>query len=196
MAKTINLNQYFCQWDNKLDPGGTCNVTSIAMALYYLGIRGDGSAGLPDQLHERCDRLGLDRHSPDDLKKLVESFDGYHDNYTSTGTLDDIKKSIDAGVPCVIHGWFTGSGHIILIKGYTDSGQFIVMDPAGEWFPNGYDDYASGKNNFYSDRLILSAAIGNSHEDALNLYDQWANGIPVADRQRQEIWLHRIYKAI
>lgn len=42
MKKDLKV-PYFSQLDNKYVPGGTCNVTSVAMCLAYRGIVGDGT---------------------------------------------------------------------------------------------------------------------------------------------------------
>ena len=40
----VELNvPYFCQWDNALYPGGSCNLTSAAMVLEYFGKGGNVS---------------------------------------------------------------------------------------------------------------------------------------------------------
>lgn len=158
---------YKSQRDNRHNPSGSCNVTSIAMCLWFLGIRGDGSQGgqLEDQMYVRCLERDWSRHTPEGLKAVAESYGGgIFDKFTEFGTLDMIRASIDAGIPCVVHGYFTHYGHILTIKGHTPRG-FIVNDPWGEYWPGGYDTSVSGENLHYSTgmiaRLCSPESIGN-----------------------------------
>ena len=144
---------FFTQLDNLLNPHGSCNVTSIAMCLWYLGVRGDGSMPqLEDQLYRLCLTHGLSRHSPTDLAKLVK-LKGKNDVFKSTATLQNIVESIDSNKPTVVHGYFTRSGHIIECHGYTSDG-FICHDPYGN-YKDGYTGKPeTGKDVFYSTQLI------------------------------------------
>jgi uncharacterized delta-60 repeat protein len=54
-----------------------------------------------------------------------------------TPTEAEVKAEIDAGYPVVALTWLTTEGHWVVIKGYTDDGQFIVNDPYGNK-PYGY----------------------------------------------------------
>lgn len=145
---------YKSQLDNEFNPYGACNVTSIAMCLYWLGIRGDGSFDqLEDQMYQRCLERGLERHDPLDLKKLAESYPNIKDNFKENATLKDIKEALTSNNPVVLHGYFTRFGHIIVGKGFDDYG-LIVNDPYGEWFESGYDTSVSGENLPYSWGLI------------------------------------------
>jgi hypothetical protein len=166
---------YFSQRDNQLNPSGSCNVTSIGMCLHYFGIRGDGSfPQLEDQLYDRCLHQGWSRHDPYGLQCLVESYK-LKDHLTTSGTLTDIRDAIDDGLPCVLHGYFTRFGHIIVVKGY-DRGGFIVNDPWGEWHSSGYDTSVSGEGLHYSNGLIARVCS------------------PESEANPKDIWLHRIGK--
>ena len=63
----------------------------------------------------------------------------------------------------IIHGFFTGYGHVIVVTGY-DANGYYVNDPAGMWsqvFKGGYGGSSStaGKNAYYS-RSAFEAAVG------------------------------------
>lgn len=184
---TVNLQvPYKSQQDNVYNPSGSCNVTSMAMCLSYLGLKLEDVEGTEDQLEDRlynyCYNHGLSRHDPYDLQKLVNAVGkpkNIIDDFTACGTLDDITIALDRGYPCVIHGYFTRFGHIIVIKGYDvvkKSGYrvFYVNDPWGEYYEDGYDTSVSGENLEYSFNLISAVC---SPESASN---------------PQHFWLHRL----
>jgi uncharacterized protein YvpB len=141
---------YLSQLDNLTNPYGTCNVTSVAMCMAYFGhpIRNSQNAQLEDELNQYCSANGLDRHSPADLAKVLRTY-GYKDDFQSNAKWGDVKQWLNQGNPCIVHGYFTGSGHIITIIGYNQTG-WIVNDPYGEWYSTGYDTSKSGAGLTYS----------------------------------------------
>lgn len=155
VPNTVNLDiPYLSQLDNVNNPHGSCNVTSLAMCMAYLGHPFLNSSGrqLEDELYCYCSNKGLSRHSPTDLAKVVQAY-GYKDDFQPDAKWGDVKRWLAAGKPIVVHGWFSRSGHIIVIKGYNDKG-WIVNDPYGEWYEWGYDTSVSGKNLTYSYGLM------------------------------------------
>lgn len=144
---------YFSQLDNKNDPYGTCNVTAIAMCLAYFGENSNTPREqLEDELYHYMKQEGLNRRSPTDLAYVVGQY-GLRDDFRQDGTIKQAQIHLQSGNPCVIHGWFTQSGHIVTLVGCDDKG-FLVHDPYGEWFENGYDRSASGAYLHYSYRMI------------------------------------------
>ena len=163
------------QRDNEENPDGACNVTSLTMCALNCGIVGDGSRGqLEDQMYDRATRNGWSRHHPAGLKRIVESY-GLTDDFTEYGRFIDIKHAIANNIGCVLQGYFTLSGHIIVVKGYDKTG-FWVNDPWGEWFPGGYDHSVTGESLHYSNRLIARLCSPESMGNPGNIY------------------LHRIYR--
>jgi hypothetical protein len=141
---------YFNQYDNKLYPGGSCNLTCVAMAMAKYGLPGPkmGYARLPDNLLAYADANKLSRHSLDDMDKIAERF-GLKDHSSYCTSFADIKKHVKNGKPVIVHGVFTPSGHIVAIRGIDESkGLWHVNDPAGRW-NNGYRDYSSGEGVWY-----------------------------------------------
>ena len=168
---------YHSQLNNKNNPYGSCNVTSMAMLLKYYGVDSrteadfDRDVQLEDVLYERTldwdDEYGMTtRHDPYYLIRLVREWgEKYGDGalpdsyFNPTASEEDIKQHIAQGNPVVVHGYFTGFGHIILVKGYDDETQeWIFNDPYGKWlgYSGGYDNNVSGGNvryhydNFYN----------------------------------------------
>lgn len=155
---------YKSQNDNLHNPTGSCNVTSIAMCLEYLKISRKQSQGqFEDELYQYALDQGLSRHSGDDLAVIVRDY-GAKDKFTTTATIEQVKDWLANGNPAVVHGFFTRIGHIIVLVGY-DSKGFIVHDPYGEWFAEGYDindpygNNQKGKFLHYSYGMIKDTCI-------------------------------------
>lgn len=194
----MNYSVPYCnQYDNQIEPDRTCGSTSVAMCLKYFGVADPGP--LPqyeDDIKKRFDHLGLDHTSPDGIKRLVEGF-GLRDNLTLSAKLSNITRALDAGEICILHGFWTGSGHILVIRGYTSNGDFLVNDPAGEWFYSGYRRNSrlgpdnKGENKVYSRRLISAAGNAWSLGQALHFYDTWDSD---TIESTATLWLHRISK--
>ncbi|MEG3880180.1 C39 family peptidase [Microcoleus sp. herbarium7] len=135
---------YKSQLDNAFNPGGSCNATSLAMALEFLGVKGKGSGQFEDEIYEQLLASGLHPGTASAMVAMVEKY-GKKDRHTETATDDDIRKHLDKGKPVVIHGDFTRSGHILCVIGYNAKG-FIVNDPYGKFLGSlgSYDNNASG----------------------------------------------------
>jgi uncharacterized protein YvpB len=136
---TVKLDvPYKSQRDNALEPDGTCNVTSLTMCLEFLSIpRRQSDGQFEDELCAYALDNGLDRHEPAALAQIVQDYGG-QDAFNSHSTINEVKGWLAAGNPAVTHGFFTGSGHIVVFVGYDETG-FIVHDPYGEWYADGYD---------------------------------------------------------
>lgn len=152
--EVVNLNiPWFSQLNNINTPHGSCNVTSVSMCLYYFGLRAQRPGEqLEDELYRYCEENGLDRHVPQDLAKIVKDY-GYQDDFQAQAKWDDVKSWLSKGNPIIVHGYFTQSGHIIVIRGYNERG-WIVNDPYGAWYPDGYDTNASGAALTYPYKMM------------------------------------------
>lgn len=158
MVKVLNPMPYFKQGDNLNNPGGTCNVTSLAMALAALGIVGDGNGQLEDQLFREAARRGLDYHEADTLRILAE-WKMRKDTFKRAATWAEIRAHLQKGLPVILHTFLTPSGHIVAVRGFDDSayagqGAFICNDPAGEWHGGGYGERPNGNAVPYSYFLL------------------------------------------
>jgi uncharacterized protein YvpB len=160
--------KYHSQLNNQLNPSGSCNVTSFAMCMSYFGIT-PKSGQLEDELYQFMIDNRLSRHEPIDLSYMANQYAGIVSSFKATGTFQDIINAINAGKPVVLHGYFTRSGHIIVIKGYDDTG-FIVNDPYGEWHSWGYDTSVSGEGLHYSYDLIARTCSPESVDKPQDLY--------------------------
>ena len=152
MVRVLVKTLYLSQRDNKLYRSGTCNTTSIATCMVREGespIRPDGTQ-LEDYLTQYCLDNSLSRHSPGDLEILAQRH-GYRPRFTAYATWEQVKAWLRKSKICIVHGWFTDFGHILVIIGYDDEKScWIVHDPWGEWYPSGYDTSVSGEYLEYS----------------------------------------------
>jgi hypothetical protein len=196
MAVNHNV-PYFSQRDNEIEHWRTCGATSAAMCLKYFNVPDLGP--LPqyeDDVKKRFDRLGIAHGAPDGIRRLLEGL-GLRDDLTMKGRLSDITRALDSGEICILHGYWTGAGHILVIRGYNDNGDFFVNDPEGEWFYSGYRKNSQfspdnkGENKVYSRKLISSAANASSLREALSFYDTWGRA---KIESTATMWLHRISK--
>lgn len=189
---------YFNQEDNEIEPWRTCGATSAAMCLKYFNVPDLGAfPQYEDDVKERFDRLGIAHGSPDGIKRLLEGL-GLRDNLTLKASLSDITRSLDSGEICILHGFWTQEpGHILVIRGYNDKGDFFVNDPHGEWVYGGYHVNSTvspdnkGENKIYSRRLISSAGNAFSLRQALDFYDTWDSS---NIESTATMWLHRVSK--
>ena len=74
--KTVKLKVPFkSQLDNRLNPTGSCNVTSIAMCLEFLQTpRRKNTGQFEDELYEYAIAQNYSRHSPADLARVVRDY--------------------------------------------------------------------------------------------------------------------------
>lgn len=117
---------YFYQYDNTYEPGSTCGVTSAAMLVDTFHT----DSVTPDSLYLAYGKA--QGQSPSALAALYEA-EGLYADWTTSGTRAQIRAHLDAGRPVVVHGYWTGSGHVTVIVGYSDT-DWIVNDPAGDWY--------------------------------------------------------------
>lgn len=82
---------FLSQLDNRRNPYGSCNVTCVAMCLYYLGYPRQQGTQLEDQLYQRLEDLGKSRHDPYDLQFLIGTFPGFRDIFRVDGGFHDIR---------------------------------------------------------------------------------------------------------
>lgn len=152
---------YFYQYGNSLFPSATCQNTSIAMVLASYGW-----SGVPDDLTAEW---GKDYAQT--VPGLAELFNteaadagiparlvGHTD-----GELADVHALLDRGLPVIVHGYFTGFGHVMVVLG-RDGGGYWVNDPAGTWnqrfgggYPGGWEPTAG--DGIYYPKAAFEAAI-------------------------------------
>ncbi len=141
---------FLSQLDNQIAPLATCNLTSVAMCFGFFGhpmVDRDGTQ-LEDRLSNYCFEKGIVRGEPLGLERLIREW-GYKDDFQANASWSAAKKWLEMGNPLIAHGWFTRSGHIIVICGYNERG-FIVNVQFGEWYAEGFDTTVTGEGLTYS----------------------------------------------
>lgn len=122
---------YFYQYNNTINPGGSCQNTSIAMVIKYYG----GIAVTPDDISSYYGTSQA--QTPSGLKQVFDSEAAYfglsvRDVPHTNGTFSEIHALLAAGKPVIVHGYFTSYGHVLVITGYNGS-VYTCNDPAGKW---------------------------------------------------------------
>ena len=160
--KKVQLNvSYKSQTDNFYNSTGACNVTSVAMCLEYFKAKRNPQYSrftqFEDELYQYCLDRGYSRQNPYHLAQVIRDY-GCQDKFTEYALIEQVKDWIAEDNPCIIHGYFTSFGHIIVAVGYDEDG-LIVHDPYGEWFSTGYRTDLTGAYLHYSYGLIKKTCI-------------------------------------
>jgi uncharacterized protein YvpB len=129
---------YFYQYSNSINPGGSCQNTTIAMVLKYYAIK----AG----------KTNANSITPDYISNYwgtsqAQTVSGYQSVFNSeaatlglavrdagstTMALANFRAAAASGKPVVVHGYFTSYGHVMTVIGY-DGTYYYCNDPAGKW---------------------------------------------------------------
>ena len=156
---------YLSQRDNERSPGGTCNVTSYAMVMFYYRVvrklvKGKKWKQLEDELEAFIQANGRTRWSHEALSWMGRQY-GLDCRFGMKRTWDEVRAEIRAGRPVIVSGKFTASGHIIVIIGLKGD-DFIVHDPWGD-ANTGYKNRNGAARVYtfeYLDRVVREARGG------------------------------------
>lgn len=149
---------FFPQTDNYALPESTCNSSSCAMVLEFLkpgtliGAKGD------DVYLKKVLTLGKSTDHTVQTR-VLESY-GVHSVWKQNLSFSDLDRELSQGKPVIIGILHRGTltlprgGHILVVIGKTDKGDYVVNDPYGS-LNDGYSGPVSeGKGAIYS-RLVL-----------------------------------------
>ena len=134
---------YFYQYANDLHPSASCQNTSIAMVLAWLGWNGE-----PDDITAR---FGKDlAQSPAGLAQVfntLASEAGLSARLTprTSGSLEGFNQLLSEGKPTIVHGYMTSYGHVVVALGRSGS-DYVINDPAGRWAQTWKGGYPYGWN--------------------------------------------------
>jgi uncharacterized protein YvpB len=140
VPNNVELNvPYFSQRDNPRFDWSTCNVTSIAMIMYYYGVRSKSGGQLEDELLQWCFNYAGQGSQTDHsvLSALIKAY-GFKTSFSTSRKWADVRSELLNRRPIVLAGDFTASGHIITLIGYNAQG-YIAQDPWGDAL-TGYSD--------------------------------------------------------
>jgi predicted chitinase len=157
-SQNISLEvPWFPQTDNYRDSQRTCNSSSCAMCLEYFrpgtlpGTKGD------DKYVEVVFQYG-DTTDHNVQTQALSSF-GLKSEWRTNLDFDDVYRELEAGRPMVLgilHRGTTdspvGGGHMIVVRGCNDHGDFIVNDPYGSLNDNYTGAVENGHGAIYSHR--------------------------------------------
>lgn len=162
----------------------TCQAACIAM-----GVRD------PDIMGVRRKLLALGTAGdPAVMGRVIKGY-GVPYVYNGDARLSDVYRWLRDGELLITHGWFTASGHVIVLDGLAHdsrSGRYLldVADPWSE-FDAPLWKYASGAKFYdgtYSELCIYAACVaGTSAGNARDIYKAGQ-----VDRNRGGMWVHRI----
>lgn len=166
---------YYSQLDNRFEPKATCSTTSMAMITDYLGMTNQAAQSLPtpDFIYQKFGKLQMvDSFSKGFNALAIQANSAWRDDATEQGTIDELRARAAAGIPSVIPGWFTPSGHILVVLGF-DGESYIVHDPYGRWDQHkwgSYDTSISGAYLHYEKSAFEYAINDNGQGDDLWLH--------------------------
>ena len=154
---------YFFQYSNRLYPGSSCQNTSVAMVLAYLGWN-----GVPDDITSSWGKDYAQRpHNLSYMFNTIASSGGLNGRLVTNtnGSLGEFRSQASRGDVLIVHGYFTGYGHVLVVTGF-DGTHYTVNDPAGIWrgtFKGGYgwSEVTDGHEVRYN-KDAFEAAIGTS----------------------------------
>lgn len=123
------------------------------------------------------------------MANYLKGFFGDRYQYVPNASIADMAQWIGDGEVLITHGWFSNSGHVLILDGHKQ-GFFRVMDPYEEFDARSwrYPGSLQAFSGVYSEQLIYAACItGQSRDDADAAYQ--AKGF---NRNEKDAWVHRI----
>jgi hypothetical protein len=146
-GEVISDVPYYYQYYNDINGDGSCQNSAVAVVLNYYGWDGN-----PDTISSSDFGTGT-AQTPEGLAKVFNHYaqNGGLDvrvNDHRYGSMSDLNQLLAAGKPVIVHGYFTGYGHVITLVGY-DGTYYYANDSAGKWNQHYKGDYhhsaAAGK---------------------------------------------------
>jgi hypothetical protein len=179
----------YSQRNNELKPQESCNVTSMVMALDYLGYTfPEGYHKQPeDNLRAFMESIKLEPTVHNQLSKGVNEWMGKKVTFFSTSVpIDTLINEIMAGRPAVLSGTFPGYpnlvknplGHIVCLVGF-------------EWIKNNYNEIPSAAivDDPWGNTLANWKGSGNDIRIPWELFIKWFK--PIGNPKIK--WVHLFY---
>ena len=140
----------------------------------------------PDEITRRW---GKDRaQSPEGLAKVFNDYAkkaGIAERLepTRAGTVSELRSLAKGGDPVIVHGYFTGYGHVLVATDY-DGHQYTVNDPAGTWSQR----FQGGYPRAWSE----SSSAGKSTRYGRSAFEQAVSKLPGGGSA--PLWYHRVVR--
>jgi ABC-type bacteriocin/lantibiotic exporter with double-glycine peptidase domain len=164
---------YYDQKHNQNEPHRTCANTSMAMILDYWGINtSNQTQRTPDWLYQKFGVV-QDEYALQAMFNQIarDAKHAIRDHFYERGTISQLRERAKKGEPTVVHGWFTESGHLVVVIGF-ENDHYVVHDPYGRWrglrgqpSTASYDTTVSGRAQRYAaaqfDAVITDNGLGN-----------------------------------
>jgi hypothetical protein len=151
---------WFPQTDNYALPDSTCNSSACAMCLEFLkpGSLPAGPKGDDAYLKKV---LALGKSTDHGVQtKVLQSY-GISSVFRYNLNFSDLDAELAAGRPVVLgilhrgpESRPTGSGHMIVVYGKTESGDYCVNDPYGNLYENYVTPVANGRKVVYTRKTL------------------------------------------
>lgn len=167
-------DQHTCQSATLAMVIGTTDVWSIRADLVANGTAGD----------------------PANMGRILRKHFGDRYRFDDNASLSEARDAVKNGAFLIVHGFFSGSGHLIAIDGVevdpsSLSYKFKVLDPYSQFNAKtwAYDLPDIGYSGYYSSRVIYAACVaGASKWDAQAIYRRGE-----LDSNRKGGWIHFVY---
>ena len=166
---------WFPQTDNYTDAQRTCNSSACAMCLEYFkpgtlkGPKGD------DAYVQKVFAIGdTTDHS---VQTQVLANYGIQSNFSYNLSFADLDKSLSAGKPVVIGILHRGSlsnptgGHMVVVIGKTQNGDYVVNDPYGSLNDGYTGDVYNGKGAIYKKSDLSARWCPNGNDGWGRIFD-------------------------
>lgn len=191
MSNAIRLPvPYLSQRDNQIMPSSTCNMTSLAMCLKFYDIpQKTNTEQFEDELTDYALNNGIQITSVYGIAQVCEDY-GCIDLVNTEASLDDIDLALLLNHPVIIHGYYTQSGHINVIRGQEDK-YYYVNDPWGNLELQTWRYFSTeGENVVFQRRTLAAICSAYSFSEAQQLYQ--SNNFN--EENVSNLWIHEIIK--
>lgn len=162
----------------------TCQAACIAMAVGDKNIAG---------IRKKLTAQGV-AGDPAVMGRVIRAYKNVKYIYDANASLEKVCEWLKQGELLITHGWFTNSGHVIILDGLvqnpaTKGYSFDVKDPWSEFDGHSWSYNKSSKffDGFYGEHIIYAACVaGSSARDAAAIYKARK-----LDRKKGGMWVHR-----
>ena len=128
------------------------------------------------------------------MGQVIRAYKNINYIYDSNASLEKVYGWLKQGELLITHGWFTNSGHVIVLDGLSQNPtskaySLDVKDPWSEFDGPSWSHKKPGNffDGFYNETIIYAACVaGTSASSAAVIYKN--QGL---DRKRGGMWVHR-----